>query len=377
LVSAQAQTPPIEVTADDHQAQFAVQGEGHAMRVEVYAPSGEMVFDSGTVTGQVVEWRMRNQQGERVADGLYLATISTQSGTGKTRKRIEQIVVSRESQANDQAVASSAPEAAITGAGTGTATSGFITKFTGASTIGNSVIVQSATKNIGIGTTTPPAAKLQVNGEPGANSANNGTNATTLLQTSGGKGGNTTGAGKKGGQGASISLVAGDGGNAASNGTNGAGGSITLQPGAAGTGGFGSSHGKVLLAPLGGRVGVGTTSPGQLDQYASTDTKMHVKGDGGSALIAQGTGLTTGVSGISENGYAGSFIGKTQVTGNLEIVGKIGVGTSTPKAKLHVTGGNIFIAKPNSLIITSPNGTCWFITVSDTGALSSFQVTCP
>jgi hypothetical protein len=102
---------------------------------------------------------------------------------------------------------------------------------------------------------------LQVNGLQPAALAINGANATTLLQTSGGKGGNTTGAGKKGGVGASILLAAGNGGNAPGSGTNGVGGNITLLPGSPGTGGVGGATGNVLIAPAGGRVGIGTTTP--------------------------------------------------------------------------------------------------------------------
>jgi hypothetical protein len=55
----------------------------------------------------------------------------------------------------------------------------------------------------------------------------------------------------------------------------------------------------------------------------------------------------------------------------------VGIGTNAPKSKLHVQGGNIYIAQPNSMIITSPNGACWFITVNNSGALSTISVTCP
>ena len=55
----------------------------------------------------------------------------------------------------------------------------------------------------------------------------------------------------------------------------------------------------------------------------------------------------------------------------------VGIGTTAPKAKLHVVGGPVYIAQPHSLIITSPNGNCWFITVNNAGGLSSNLVTCP
>ena len=323
FMSAQAQTPSIEVMTDSHQARFAAQGDAHEMRVEVYAPSGEMVFDSGTVTGQIVEWRMQNQKGEPVSDGLYLATFSTKSSTGQRRKRIEQIVVSREPQTSHQPLAPSAPEAAITGTGTGTATSGTIARFTGASTIGNSVIVQSATKNIGIGTTTPLTAKLQVNGVQPANSANNGAAATTLLQTTGGKGGNTTvGGGKVAGAGASISLVAGNGGDAPAGSTRGKGGSITLQPGSTGAGAglAGGLPGNILLAPSGvGSVIIGTT-------VDPSGYKLKVVGGSSNGVYADTNGIAVygqsergfGVYGNSSYGFAGHFIGKVYVSGDLE-----------------------------------------------------------
>jgi hypothetical protein len=55
----------------------------------------------------------------------------------------------------------------------------------------------------------------------------------------------------------------------------------------------------------------------------------------------------------------------------------VGIGTTAPKSRLHVAGGNVYIASPNSLVITSPNGACWFIKVSDAGALSSSATACP
>ena len=58
--------------------------------------------------------------------------------------------------------------------------------------------------------------------------------------------------------------------------------------------------------------------------------------------------------------------------------GNVGIGTFDPgTARLKVVGGHVFVAAPNSLIITSPNGSCWKIVVSDAGALTATSVTCP
>jgi hypothetical protein len=62
----------------------------------------------------------------------------------------------------------------------------------------------------------------------------------------------------------------------------------------------------------------------------------------------------------------------------INATGGVGIGTNAPgAARLHVAGGNVFIAQPNSLIITSPNGSCWFITVNNAGGLATISVPCP
>ncbi len=166
-------------------------------------------------------------------------------------------------QTQPAAAAPTEPSAATTGSGT----PGKIAKFTAATVLGDSVMTESAKK---IGVNVSPAATLHVNGpQPPTQATISGTPAAFMLITTGGKGGNTNGAGKTGGKGASISLAAGAGGDAPASGINGKGGSITLEPGSAGTGGTGGAAGNVLMATQLGAVGIGTATP-------DTESKLHV-----------------------------------------------------------------------------------------------------
>jgi len=79
------------------------------------------------------------------------------------------------------------------------------------------------------------------------------------------------------------------------------------------------------------------------------------------AIVSQSNSLVLG-------GIAGQNLGSDT---------NVGIGTSAPKTKLHVAGGDVFVSSPNGLIITSPNGACWRISVSDTGTLSTTSTTCP
>ena len=57
----------------------------------------------------------------------------------------------------------------------------------------------------------------------------------------------------------------------------------------------------------------------------------------------------------------------------------VGIGTTAPKARLDVTGGNILVGSPGQgLILKSPNGaTCRLLTIDNAGNLTLAVIACP
>lgn len=56
----------------------------------------------------------------------------------------------------------------------------------------------------------------------------------------------------------------------------------------------------------------------------------------------------------------------------------VGIGTSVPKSKLQVKNGDIYIESVNSgVIMKSPNGQCWRMTVSNAGQPVYTSIACP
>lgn len=94
---------------------------------------------------------------------------------------------------------------------------------------------------------------------------------------------------------------------------------------------------------------------------------------------------STAIGANSEVGQSNSMVlGSINGVNGATADTNVGIGTTTPLNKLHVNGtvrvtnGAVYITNPNTVVITSPNGACWGITVGNTGALATFPVNpCP
>ena len=334
FISIQAQTPrvsTVNITAEADKVRINAQGEISEMRINVRDEQGTVVFESGAITGQQLDWDMKDAQGERVAPGTYLVTVTFHNAAGKLSKRVTQVTVAEDAKASTQAAvepAPNAPQATITGSGT----AGKIAKFTGAATIGNSVITESAGK-IGIGTAAPTTT-LTV--------ASTAANTAAILASDNAAGGigvkgtssNATGTGVWGLHTATTGATPGVKGETNSTAANAAGvlGVVTSNnPGfqAAGVRGEAAGSGAGVVGSAPGGQGVSGFSTTGFGVYGVSSRNTGVLGTSTSGRGVRGVSISSygmwgssdssnGVYGDSQSGYGvlGTSFSKTGVFGS-------------------------------------------------------------
>ena len=304
LATAQAQTPQmatVNITPDPDRVHISAVGEVFEMRIEVSDESGDVVFQSGAVTGSALDWKMQDAQGERIAPGTYLVTVTFRNGAGKLRRRVEQVTVNEAEKPT--AKATNAPEAVQATVTTTTPTTGGkIPKFAGtaanAVSLTNSVITESG-GNIGIGAAPRAGIKLTVSGGPALITV--GTNKEVQFGSPNTEVGmsfkhpgapNTINRADIRFNGNALTLAAGIG--------------VGIPP---------STNGIVITTM--GRVGVGGYPSNARLESHDAGRAIYAQSDDGYAVQASTDNgyAVFGAASAGGTGFAGYFAGKVQITG--------------------------------------------------------------
>src|SRR5262249_18421221 len=78
----------VTITIQRQQLRFTAPVSAQELRLEVLNQAGEVVYDSGSVTGAELSWALRNASGAEIPSGLYAYTLTikeTDSETPATR----------------------------------------------------------------------------------------------------------------------------------------------------------------------------------------------------------------------------------------------------------------------------------------------------
>ena len=98
------QSPAVTAAAAAGQVRFISFDQITHVRLEVFSPTGERLFDSGFKSGDLLDWGLRDQQGQQLADGSYLCVVTVKDLSGRLSQR-HGLVSLREQQVSLQRVA--------------------------------------------------------------------------------------------------------------------------------------------------------------------------------------------------------------------------------------------------------------------------------
>jgi len=185
----------VTIIIQQQQLRFAAPTSAQEVRLEIFNQAGEMVYDSGIISGAELSWALQNTSGETVPSGLYAYTLTIKEPNSETpalrrghlilesgRDRLwvtnQGAIGAEAAVSGGELTVSSGPETSVAGARIGRAaaarstfnldffgTPGRIPKFTGSDFLDDSVISQDFNGRIGIGTQAPGTALLTVAGQ--------------------------------------------------------------------------------------------------------------------------------------------------------------------------------------------------------------------
>src|SRR5215475_6726045 len=84
------------IIIQQEQVRFTAQRAVDEMRLQIFDQTGQLVYDSGAVTGPELTWVLRQADGEAVKSGLYAYTLSVkETGVADARARRGHFIVDR------------------------------------------------------------------------------------------------------------------------------------------------------------------------------------------------------------------------------------------------------------------------------------------
>jgi len=89
---AKASAPAVTASASGGGARYAAPGEVLQIRLEIYAATGELVFDSGQRAGGVLDWTVADVQ-QGMADGSYISVVTVKDLRGKLSQRLGSVTL--------------------------------------------------------------------------------------------------------------------------------------------------------------------------------------------------------------------------------------------------------------------------------------------
>lgn len=354
----------VSAASGARQLRFASQRPVEHLRLQVHDAAGALIHDSGLVAKSDLVWSLLDNNGNALRDGRYEWTLTVKE-PGESAARVKRGQINLE---NTNEPNGASPLATVTVGGSGTV--GAIPKWTTATDLGDSVIVED-NGNVAIGTAPSGIIKLRVFLKPADRDLHETIQA--VLSTShyddpnnDAFDGQTTG-----------SAVAGYATNTVG-GTSGVTGVSYSKHGIGLLGSAVSDTGKTFGVKAASKSPDGIGVQGAAD--AATGENIGVRGESKSnsgtgvyGIASEATGVNYGVKGesASPNGYAGYFVGNVNVTGTLTK----GMGTFKidhpldPENKylyhsfvespdmMNIYNGIVTLGKDGSAVVTLPD---WF-----------------
>ncbi len=109
---------------------------------------------------------------------------------------------------------------------------------------------------------------------------------------------------------------------------------------------------------------------------SSIGINLFEDGNDNGLYIANTTSANGGIHFATENAPTNWTTANIRMTVTTD--GDVGIGVTEPKSKLQITDGDVYIEDINKgVIMKSPNGQCWRVTISNTGQLVPTNITCP